>query len=102
MISFKHVDGKDCGKIHFYGLSTCVWCRKTRQLLDKLGVAYDYVYVDLLSPADQEQAMEAVRRWNPERVVPDHRIQRLQLRPGLRRSEDPRGGGQVNKKIEIS
>ena len=70
MLPFTHVDGQDCGKITFYGLSTCVWCRKTRHLLDKLGVAYDYVYVDLLSPADQERAMEAVRRWNPNESFP--------------------------------
>jgi len=70
MISFTHVDGKDCGRITFYGLSTCVWCRKTRSLLDKLGVAYDYVYVDLLTGGEQERAMEQVRRWNPSESFP--------------------------------
>lgn len=70
MLPFNHVNGEDCGKVTFYGLSTCVWCRKTRNLLDKLGVAYDYVYVDLLSPADQEKAMEVVRRWNPNESFP--------------------------------
>ncbi len=70
MKSFIHVDGKDCGRITFYGLSTCIWCRKTRHLLDELGVAYDYVYVDLLSPAEQEKAMEQVRRWNPNESFP--------------------------------
>lgn len=70
MKSFTHVDGKDCGKITFYGLSTCVWCRKTRHLLDKLGVAYDYVYLDLLTSGEQEQAMEQVRRWNPGESFP--------------------------------
>jgi glutaredoxin-like protein NrdH len=70
MSSFTHVDGKDCGKVMFYGLSTCGWCRKTRQLLEQLGVAYDYVYVDLLGPDAQEQAMEQVRRWNPNESFP--------------------------------
>jgi glutaredoxin len=70
MIPYNHVDGEDCGKITFYGLSTCIWCRKTRQLLDRLGVAYDYVYVDLLSEAEQERAMEQVRRWNPNESFP--------------------------------
>ena len=70
MIPFTHVDGKDRGRIEFYGLSTCIWCRRTRQLLDKLGVAYDYVYVDLLSGADQEKAMAEVRRWNPGESFP--------------------------------
>ena len=70
MKPFTHVDGENCGRIMFYGLSTCVWCRKTRHLLDTLGVAYDYVYVDLLSPEEQEQAMEQVRRWNPSESFP--------------------------------
>lgn len=70
MLPFKHVDGQDRGQINFFGLSTCGWCRRTRQLLDKLGVAYDYVYVDLLSPDDQEKAMDEVRRWNPSESFP--------------------------------
>jgi glutaredoxin-like protein NrdH len=70
MLPFTHVDGENCGKLNFYGLSTCIWCRKTRNLLDQLGVAYDYVYVDLLPPAAQEQAMETVRRWNPNESFP--------------------------------
>ena len=70
MVPFTRVDGKDCGKITFYGLSTCIWCRKTRNLLDKLGVAYEYVYVDLLSPDEQQKAMAEVRRWNPGESFP--------------------------------
>jgi glutaredoxin-like protein NrdH len=70
MKSFTHVDGKDCGKVVFYGLSTCVWCKKTRRLLDDLGVAYDYVYVDLLDGEEQERAMAEVRRWNPNESFP--------------------------------
>lgn len=67
---FTHVEGRDAGKIAFYGLSTCGWCRRTRQLLDKLGVAYDYVYIDLLEPAEQKKAMAEVERWNPSESFP--------------------------------
>jgi glutaredoxin len=70
MVPFTHVNGENCGKITFYGLSTCAWCRKTRLLLDKLGVAYDFVYVDLLPASEQELAMEQVRRWNPNESFP--------------------------------
>ena len=47
MVKKEHVEGENKGKILLYALSTCGWCRKTRQLLDDLGVAYDYIYVDL-------------------------------------------------------
>jgi glutaredoxin len=70
MKPFTHVAGKDCGRIVFYGLSTCVWCKKTRRLLDELGVAYEYVYVDMLNDVEQEQAMAEVRRWNPNESFP--------------------------------
>ena len=39
-----------------YALSTCVWCRRTKQLLDQLGVEYDYVDVDLLEGGDKTTA----------------------------------------------
>jgi glutaredoxin len=51
--------------ITLYALSTCVWCRKTRRLLDSLGVDYTLIEVDLLSPEERDEANEEVRRWNP-------------------------------------
>ncbi len=56
-----HVDGDvDRGDVLLYALSTCVWCRKTRALLEALGVAYDYEYVDLLPPARQDEVEAAL------------------------------------------
>ena len=43
----EHVAGNDKGKIMLYALSTCIWCKKTRELLQSSGVAFDYIYVDL-------------------------------------------------------
>jgi glutaredoxin-like protein NrdH len=64
-MSTEHVDGRDAGQVTLYALSTCVWCRKTRNLLDELGVAYDYEYVDLLVGEERTGAMDEVRKWNP-------------------------------------
>jgi glutaredoxin-like protein NrdH len=52
MIAKKHVDGKSAGEIMLYALSTCGWCKKTKDILSKLGVAYDYINVDELSEAE--------------------------------------------------
>ncbi|MCK9356498.1 MAG: glutaredoxin family protein [Dehalococcoidia bacterium] len=60
-----HVPGKESGHIMLYALSTCGWCRKTRELLEELGVAYDYEYVDLLRGADRERAVREISVWNP-------------------------------------
>ena len=49
------VDGDHDDDILVYTLSTCIWCRKTKELLRKLGLRYRYVDVDLLdSPTQQE------------------------------------------------
>lgn len=60
-----HVPGKDTGHIMLYALSTCVWCGKTRKLLDDLGVAYDYEYVDLLQGEEKQKAVQKIMVWNP-------------------------------------
>ncbi len=69
-MSMTHVTGRDAGTVTLYALSTCVWCKKTRQLLDNLGVAYDYEYVDLLQGNARTKALEAMRQWNPSSSFP--------------------------------
>jgi len=44
--------------VEFYGLSTCGWCRKTKQWLDEHGVEYKLVYVDLAQGDEKEQAQK--------------------------------------------
>ena len=65
-----HIDGANKGKIVMYGLSTCVWCKKTRQLLTDLGVDFDYIYVDLLSPAEEADIMDVMEKFNPSGSFP--------------------------------
>ncbi len=65
------VPGRDSRhQILFYGLSTCIWCKRTRQFLEEQGVAFDYVYVDLLRGQEQDEAKAQVRRWNPSLSFP--------------------------------
>lgn len=59
------VEGIDKGDIMLYALSTCVWCGKTKKLLDELGVAYTYEYVDLLTGSERETAVKDIKVWNP-------------------------------------
>ena len=62
----QHVAGKKKGKVMLYALSTCGWCRKTKTLLDELGVEYDFTDVDLLKGAEQEAVIKEVKKHNPE------------------------------------
>ena len=59
------VPGKDKGNVMLFALSTCVWCGKTKKLLDDLGVAYSYEYVDLLAGKDRDAAVKEITVWNP-------------------------------------
>lgn len=60
-----HVKGEDKGNIILYALSTCVWCRKTKNLLTELGVDFHYIYVDLLERDELEKVLDDVRVHNP-------------------------------------
>lgn len=62
--------GDDRVKIVMYALSTCIWCRKTKRLLNDLGVAYDYVDVDLLEEEEKETAKNDMKQWNPKGSFP--------------------------------
>jgi len=65
-----HVEGRNRGHVVLYALSTCVWCRKTRRLLNNLGVDYYFVYVDLLKDEEKEDVERTVMRVNPRLSFP--------------------------------
>ena len=64
------VKGENKGKILLYALSTCGWCKKTRELLDRIGVEYSYIYVDLLEGEERSKALSEIRKWNPRSSFP--------------------------------
>ena len=55
---------RDAHQVTFYGLSTCIWCKRTRQYLEDQGVKFDYVYLDLLQGQEREEAITQVRKRN--------------------------------------
>ncbi len=65
MIKFTKVNGTEKGDIRLFALSTCIWCRKTRLLLENLGVAYNYIYIDLIEGSERDAAMAELETWNP-------------------------------------
>lgn len=70
MIEYTHVTGKDKGPIRLFAISTCVWCRKTKELLDSLNVSYDFVFTDLLESGERAEALDEVEKWNPRCSYP--------------------------------
>ena len=50
-------------KVEFFGLSTCGWCRKTKEWLDEHQVQYDACYMDQLSGDEREAAKARVMAY---------------------------------------
>ena len=66
-----HVAGKKKAEVMLYTLSTCGWCKKTKALLNELGVEYDYTDVDLLKGQEQSAAVTIIEQFNPEGNFPN-------------------------------
>jgi len=66
----EHVKGENKGKIMLYALSTCIWCKKTKNFLDDLGVEYNFIYVDYLEGDEKEKTKKEIMKWNPRCSFP--------------------------------
>ena len=56
--------------IMLYALSTCIWCKKVKKLLDNLGVSYEFIDVDKLSGRDNAEVVAEVKKFNPRCTFP--------------------------------
>jgi glutaredoxin-like protein NrdH len=70
IMEFIHVDGNYKAKVVLYAISTCIWCKKTKQLLSDLNIAYDYIDVDLLPEKKKETIRKEVLRWKSRVAYP--------------------------------
>jgi glutaredoxin-like protein NrdH len=60
-MEFSKVSGKkNDHKVTLYALSTCVWCKMTKQFLNDNGVEYQFVDVDLLDDKDRDQVHNVI------------------------------------------
>ncbi|MGC9434863.1 MAG: glutaredoxin family protein [Methanomicrobiales archaeon] len=69
-MEWTRVEGEDRGKVLLYTLSTCNWCRRTKELLKELNVGYSHLNVDLLPEDEMEAMIQDVTRWNPQGSFP--------------------------------
>jgi len=60
----KHIAGKKKGKVMLYALSTCGWCKRTKALLNELGVEYEFTEVDLLKEEEKAEALREIKKFN--------------------------------------
>jgi glutaredoxin len=86
-VEIVHVSGRKKGTVMLYALSTCVWCKKTKELLASMGVEHDYLFVDLLPEKEMEQVMEQVMKFNPKGSFPTLVIDGKKCIVGFREAE---------------
>jgi len=58
---FSKVQGKkNQHKVVVYALSTCVWCKMTKQFLKEKEIEFEFIDVDLCEPAEKEQVRQQI------------------------------------------
>ena len=63
-MNFSKVPGNNKGSVRMFTLSTCIWCKRTKQFLADQGVEYQYVDVDMLGGEEKEKTLDELKRWN--------------------------------------
>lgn len=58
------VEGQKKADIKLFALSTCIWCKKTKQLLDDNNLEYNYLFMDKLEGDEKKKAKEELKKWN--------------------------------------
>jgi glutaredoxin-like protein NrdH len=86
-MKLEHVPGRNKGKIVLFALSTCGWCGKTKDLLNKLGVEYSFVFVDLLPLDEREETFTEMQKYNPLGSFPTLVIDGRRVIVGYRQEE---------------
>lgn len=64
------VAGRSLGNIKIYTLSTCGWCKKTKNFLNNHNVAYSYIDVDLVPEDERDQVVREQKKFNPAGSYP--------------------------------
>ncbi len=62
--------GKKDHKVMIFTLTTCGWCKKTKNLLKDLDVEYEYVDIDTLKGEEREKVRAELRKYNPRMSAP--------------------------------
>ena len=55
---------KNTHRVFLYTLSTCGWCKRTKELLEEKDVSYEYLDVDVLKAEERKAAIEDLHKRN--------------------------------------
>jgi len=67
----EHVEGKNNNKkVFMYALSTCIWCKKTKQMLRDLSVDFTFEDVDNLTGEPEKKAIDDIVKRTGKELYP--------------------------------
>ena len=69
-MNYTKIDKKNVCDIKIFALSTCGWCKKTKQYLKDLGLEFSYVDVDTLTGKERDNVETELAKWNPDLSFP--------------------------------
>ena len=79
-MQFSKISGKKSDhKVTLYALSTCVWCKLTKQFLSDNDITFEFVDVDLLDENDKSKVHETILNKGgnlsyPTTIVDDKKV----------------------------
>jgi len=74
-------------KVLLYALSTCAWCKLTKQFLRDNSIEYEYVDVDLCNEKDRERVKRDIRNRGGDLSYPTIIIDDKVLITGFRKDK---------------
>lgn len=74
-MAFQKISGaNNRHQVTLYALSTCGWCRMTKDLLNANNIEYQYIDVDLCTGQEREEIINRVKELNPRGSFPTLQI----------------------------
>jgi len=61
-------------EIILFGISTCMWCKKTVRFLDEKNISYSKIFVDLLEGQQKSMVREEVKKYNKRLSYPTVKV----------------------------
>lgn len=87
-MQFSKVSGKkNDHKVTLFALSTCVWCKLTKEFLKENNVEYEYIDVDLSSEEDKQRIHETIQSKGGSLSYPTTIIDDKVLITGFRKDQ---------------
>ena len=82
------VSGKNkAHKVLMYAISTCAWCKMTKQFLKDNDIEYEYVDVDMASDEDHEKIRKEITRLGASPSYPTIIVDEKTVITGFRKDK---------------